>query len=438
MYASGFLYQKLMCIFASYMTDHYFIPRTIKVGYQERSDTYTGRLAYVIYYDQKNSLRKENSWKGWCNSKLGSNDFDNVPTEGFVLNKSVGGYKSDWNYRSAYFRVYDPRGFEFEITPQNLLWILDWCTCSPGKGIEGKFVYGWSGEQLILIPCNTKCYEICYEYSERMFVGVTKDSLEPGSIYRIKSDGDLLYIGCFKVVKQMGKSYTSKYMFLNKTNRYKKSCTTYDVNCLVVKDKSAILHKISEGPLTQDEIDDIAYRFSICPLSYDFWHNKNLIDHFIKSPVDKIGPYWSNNDKNFIKCSGIISENGKSVILNKPAYFPNYVSYDCVTITNRVYNFATLTADMNLTKIADLGKYTKYDYWKIRNTKDYNLFYKYTEKTPKDKLKFVNQDESVQVCYVTKDGYVGDFAFALLDGYLSFLKHPIPSSIALPEKYNKN
>ena len=80
MYASGFLYQKLMCIFASYMTDHYFIPRTIKVGYQERSDTYTGRLAYVIYYDQKNSLRKENSWKGWCNSKLGSNDFDNVPT----------------------------------------------------------------------------------------------------------------------------------------------------------------------------------------------------------------------------------------------------------------------------------------------------------------------------------------------------------------------
>lgn len=420
------------------MTDHYFIPKTIKVGYQQRSDTYTGRLAYVIYYDQKNSLRKETSWKGWCDSRLGSNDFENVPTEGFVLNKSVGGYKSDWNYRSAYFRVYDPRGFEFEITPQNLLWILDWCTCSPGKGIEGKFVYGWYGDQLILIPCNTECYKVCAEYSARMFEGVTRDSLEPGSIYRLKSGDDLLYIGCLKVVKQMGKSYASKYMFLDKALRYKKDCTTYNVNRLVVKEKSAILHKISEGPLTQDEIDDIVYRFSICPLSYDFWHNKNLIDRFIPSPVDGTGRYWADGDKKFVKRSGIISEDGKSVILNKLAHFPNRARYDWITLTDSVYNFATLTADMELTKIADLGKYTEPNYWTSRNTTDYNLYYKDAEKTPKDKLKFVGQDESVQVCYVTKDGYIGNFAFALLGGCLSFLKHPVPSSIGLPEKYNEN
>ena len=72
------------------MNDHYFIPKMIKVGYQERRGTYTGRLAYVIYYDQKNTLRKETSWKGWCDPKIEANDFDNVPTEGFVLNKSVG------------------------------------------------------------------------------------------------------------------------------------------------------------------------------------------------------------------------------------------------------------------------------------------------------------------------------------------------------------
>ena len=28
-----------------------FVPKTINVGYQNRSGTYTGRLAYVIYYD---------------------------------------------------------------------------------------------------------------------------------------------------------------------------------------------------------------------------------------------------------------------------------------------------------------------------------------------------------------------------------------------------
>ncbi|MCY7168922.1 hypothetical protein MK528_11220, partial [Streptococcus gordonii] len=34
-------------------------------------------------------------------------EFDNVPTEGFVLNKKVGGTKSGWNHRSTYCRVYD-------------------------------------------------------------------------------------------------------------------------------------------------------------------------------------------------------------------------------------------------------------------------------------------------------------------------------------------
>ena len=46
-----------------------FVPNKIHVGYQERSDTYTGRLAYVIYTDEKGKLRKENSWNGWRDKK---------------------------------------------------------------------------------------------------------------------------------------------------------------------------------------------------------------------------------------------------------------------------------------------------------------------------------------------------------------------------------
>lgn len=38
--------------------DQLFIPEKIKVGYQKRTDTYTNKLAYVIYYDEKNKLRK--------------------------------------------------------------------------------------------------------------------------------------------------------------------------------------------------------------------------------------------------------------------------------------------------------------------------------------------------------------------------------------------
>lgn len=67
------------------------IPQKIKVGYQDRSGTYTGRLAYVIYYDQKGKLRKEASWQNWRDKQIEPDDFENIPTEGFVLNKKVGG-----------------------------------------------------------------------------------------------------------------------------------------------------------------------------------------------------------------------------------------------------------------------------------------------------------------------------------------------------------
>jgi hypothetical protein len=40
--------------------------------------------------------------------------------------------------------VYDPRGFEFEISIPNLLYILQECTSTKGKGLDGEFVYlGW-------------------------------------------------------------------------------------------------------------------------------------------------------------------------------------------------------------------------------------------------------------------------------------------------------
>ena len=119
-----------------------FLPKTIKVGYQNRSDTYTGRLAYVIYYDQQNKLRKERSWEGWRDNKIEPQEFSNEPTSGFVLNKKVGGYDTGWNHRQTYTRVYDPRGFEFEITIPNLLYILENANSIKGKGLEGDFIYG--------------------------------------------------------------------------------------------------------------------------------------------------------------------------------------------------------------------------------------------------------------------------------------------------------
>lgn len=174
-----------------------FVPNTIKVGYDNRKDTYTGKLAYIIYIDEKGKVRKEASWNSWRDHKLGDDSFENVPTEGFVLNKKVGGYSTGWNHRQSRIRVHDPRGFEFEISVENLLYILENTTSTVGKGLEGEFVYGWDGKDLVLIPCKSPDYVKIEEYNDllRSELKLTAKTIKLGATYRNDKQVDLVYVG---------------------------------------------------------------------------------------------------------------------------------------------------------------------------------------------------------------------------------------------------
>jgi len=219
------------------------IPKTITVGYQERSDTYTKRLAYVIYTDAKGVLRKEKSWRGWCQLEdeyitqqvpnpnykhnkpynavtnnyylldedgkvkfeshfiskgLGSDVYDNTPTEGFVLNKGAGGYagsSSSWNIRKETIRVYDPRGFEFEISIANLLFILENSNSYKGKGLEGEFVYSWEGTELVLLPAACDEYKKSQVFTNLQSGKVASKDLVEGGTYETKRQEKLVYMG---------------------------------------------------------------------------------------------------------------------------------------------------------------------------------------------------------------------------------------------------
>lgn len=188
------------------MNSSIFVPKTINVGYQNRSGTYTGKLAYVIYYDEKGKLRKEASWNSWRDDKIPNDEFENVPTEGFVLNKKAGDYSTGWDHRHAYCRVYDPRGFEFEITIENLLYILENANCIKGKGLEGEFIYGWDGKDLVLMPVESPDYKQISEFNKIIHNNETikaKD-LIIGATYLTKDNENWIYIGKFDVYDQYG------------------------------------------------------------------------------------------------------------------------------------------------------------------------------------------------------------------------------------------
>jgi len=231
------------------MKTQLIIPKKIKIGFNLRPDTYSGKLGYVIYHDGK-IWRKEQSWESWRQKEATESDkekcvqdytknyyepyhksnptiypqalnynevpefykrqfkfadgvepieCDNVPTEGFVLNRNVGGVKESYGYhddvRIEKVRVFDPRGFEFEIDIPNVLTILQECTSVKGKGLEGTFVYAWDGKELVLLPTCSPDYQSCLEFTKMQNNKVSAKTLIPGCSYKTKKQKDLIFLG---------------------------------------------------------------------------------------------------------------------------------------------------------------------------------------------------------------------------------------------------
>ncbi len=176
------------------MTNIFVAPK-IKVGFRKRSDTFTGQLAYVIYYDEKGKLRKEQSWKTWRDEKIEPQDFDNAPTEGFTINKDIKRYSGEWFSSSrTMIRIHDPRGFEFEVTTENLIGILMHTDCLK-RGLTGQFVYAWAGPELVLLPTNSEEYQNAIKYTAGLSKKVSAKGLVPGVSYRTKRGADVVFVG---------------------------------------------------------------------------------------------------------------------------------------------------------------------------------------------------------------------------------------------------
>lgn len=185
-----------------------FIPKKIKVGYQNRTGTYTGKLAYVVYIDNKGVLRKEKSWESWRDKKIQAEEFENTPQDGFCLNKDV--QRVNWSHFGtgrSYIRMYDPRGIEFEITPENLTNILTE-TDSLKRGFQGQFVYAWKGAELILLPCVSEEYQQALKHTERQDQNIKAKDLKEGISYTTKTGEEVIYLGRFNYWKRC--QYSSK------------------------------------------------------------------------------------------------------------------------------------------------------------------------------------------------------------------------------------
>lgn len=190
------------------MKSNLYIPKKIHVGFQRREDTYTGKLAYVIYEDEKGVLRKKDSWEGWRDKKIKEVVLDNEPTR-FVFNKGVKRQGYFGSGRSV-MRVYDSRDFEFEISIENLVGILMHSDISK-RDIMEECVFAWAGKDLVLLPINSEEYRDSVEYTDKQSLNVSTKDLVKGYLYeKKKSEGHLMYMGHMDFYDRKGYGNTHK------------------------------------------------------------------------------------------------------------------------------------------------------------------------------------------------------------------------------------
>lgn len=208
------------------MQDKLYIPTELHVGQQDRAGTYTGRLGYIVYKDAKGKLRKEKSWNGWRDHKIDPVITDNEPMTGFTLNKGIarGGY--DWySQRTEKVRVYDPRGFEFEISIDNLLGVLMHSDVSK-RDIVQACVYAWAGTELVLLPTNTEDYEASSKHTSKQTMKVGARELVVGHTYELKSGKEnVVYVGKYTIFgdKNSNGDRNNRYEVVSKTQVEKKN-----------------------------------------------------------------------------------------------------------------------------------------------------------------------------------------------------------------------
>lgn len=177
------------------MNSSLYIPKKIKVGFQKRQDTFSKMLAYIIYYDDKGKLRKETSWENWRDKTIDAHEYDNVPQSGLIINKDIKRYNwSHFSSRKTMIRVYDSRGFEFEITTENLIGVLMHDDVIK-RGLSGDYVYAWDGKELILLPCSSEEYTDSVKFTQLVNSKVSAKDLKEGFRYKTKQEETIVYLG---------------------------------------------------------------------------------------------------------------------------------------------------------------------------------------------------------------------------------------------------
>lgn len=243
---------------------------------EKRKDTVRGWASQYVYeYDSNGRgtrVKLESEFR----------TFDNVPIEGFNLGKSV----SRWSTSNKWFRITDPRGFDLEISAENISEIVQTCDILKGE-IQGKMVWMRDGSTNYLV------HESHREYQNRNDEENNSYKVVQGVPFKF-GDEERVYLGRF-YVGMIGKTTRHNYNRDWKTTRYDVYTPKIDDIPVHVYVKKSIRWQDDE-PYTAIDFRRSKIPNKKCVACDSTWLLDNEIDltngfHDATTPIDYDGGY---------------------------------------------------------------------------------------------------------------------------------------------------
>ena len=191
------------------------LPEKLYCGFQQRT-TDNLPLAYMVPATSGSAFdKKKESITKWSNqttynpvskkyetvSGLEPATFDNEPSYGFKLSKSVT-RNSYWGSKNIVVRIEDPRGFELEITINNLLKLME-NNIVENAEIMAECVWGCDGSNNVLLSVNSDPYIVAVANTERMNKKVGNKQVLPGMKLILQSGVTITYYGKYYLLSKL-------------------------------------------------------------------------------------------------------------------------------------------------------------------------------------------------------------------------------------------
>lgn len=195
-----------------------YVPDSVLCRVKKDNVAFTQKLGFLSYTDDKGKIRKEKAFTDWGNATEKTKTLVNRPRTGFLINRHIDHIAYDFGNDRVRFRVFCPEddGFEFEITPMNLSYILSVADISK-REITEPCVFAWLDNELMLLPTNSQHYRDAMENTERRnnFKDIQKkqgvaagESFKFGDVLQTKTGNYVLFLGQKKFIfaKELEKS----------------------------------------------------------------------------------------------------------------------------------------------------------------------------------------------------------------------------------------